>query len=236
MKSLRVSHNPLYNSLQAADGRALSAEDGYMLTLARLGNLKSLNYSPITDKERLNAESYYLSIIARELNFSPLHMESQILESHPRYAYLCSEYGEPAINRSATAINPNSLAARLMRLKFYWPDGSKEVDIDAGNQKYEIEIPRSSTAYTVLGLVARNFGIPPMKCKMTWETGDWMLASRAHDDLNEDWDSESSDEDGETEPKTSAGHVMREVEIVPGTRAVGNWIEGKEAVVRIDIR
>ena len=32
LTSLRVSHNPLYSSLHAADGRPLTEEDGYMLT------------------------------------------------------------------------------------------------------------------------------------------------------------------------------------------------------------
>ena len=47
LSAIRVAHNPLYQSLHAADGKALSAEDGYMLTLARIGRLKNLNYSPV---------------------------------------------------------------------------------------------------------------------------------------------------------------------------------------------
>lgn len=47
MTSLRVAHNPLYQDLQAIDGRPLSADDGYTLTIARLGRLKNLNYSQV---------------------------------------------------------------------------------------------------------------------------------------------------------------------------------------------
>ncbi|KNG51479.1 tubulin-specific chaperone e [Stemphylium lycopersici] len=83
LQSLRVSHNPLYGSLQAPDGRVLTADDGYMLTLARLGQLKTLNHSPINEKERLNAESYYLSMIAKEVQFAPENLRDQILKSHP---------------------------------------------------------------------------------------------------------------------------------------------------------
>ncbi|KAK3061475.1 hypothetical protein LTS18_006133, partial [Coniosporium uncinatum] len=34
--SLRVSHNPLYQNLKAPDGKSMTADDGYMLTIARL--------------------------------------------------------------------------------------------------------------------------------------------------------------------------------------------------------
>jgi hypothetical protein len=242
LTALRVSHNPLYQSLQAADGRALSAEDGYMLTLARLGNLKSLNYSPITPKERLNAESYYLSLIARELNYAPPHLEAEIIASHPRYAYLCAEYGEPVINRSINAVNPNSLAARLIRFTFYLGESAKQALSQemAGKEetRFEAEIPKSTTAYTLLGIVGKRFGLPPMKCRLIWETGDWMPAPRTSEAGDEGYDSESSDEDSDAEDKEQTGKqkVMREVEIVPGTRAAGNWVEGMEAVVRVELR
>ncbi|KAF2018686.1 tubulin-specific chaperone E [Aaosphaeria arxii CBS 175.79] len=232
LTSLRVSHNPLYNSLRAADGRALSAEDGYMLTLARLKNLKTLNYSPITDKERLNAESYYLSLIAREVTFAPRNQEEQILATHPRYKELCEEYGEPVIKREDNAVNPNSLAARLMRISFHQ---GKDDSGQLVGAPFEIEIPRSSTVYTVLGLVGKHYGFAPRRCKLIWETGDWMPATGASDSIDGDSASESG-EDGEnrTADKVKGESVMREVEIVPGTRSIGTWIDGREAFVRIE--
>ncbi|KAF1915201.1 hypothetical protein BDU57DRAFT_539582 [Ampelomyces quisqualis] len=220
--SLRVSHNPLYESLQAPDGRALAADDGYMLTLARLGNLKTLNHSPINPKERLNAESYYLSMIAKEVQFAPENMREQILKSHPRYAWLCEEYGEPDVQRSANAINPNSLAARLLRVRFYLAkDKSK---------RYEAEIPMSCTAYTVLGMVGKHLGIKPMECKLLWETGDWMPA-KGRLVAFDDYEGESEDSEGEA----NVDRMMREVEVVPGTRSIGTWIDGSEASVRVEI-
>ena len=223
LTSLRVSHNPLYESLQAPDGRALTADDGYMLTLARLGNLKTLNHSPIDPKERLNAESYYLSMIAKEVQFAPENLREQILKSHPRYAWLCEEYGEPDIQRVANAVNPNSLAARLLRIRFHLAaDKSKT---------YVAEIPMSFTAYTVLGMVGKHFGIMPMKCKLLWETGDWMPAkSNVANFDDDDWDSDDS------EDEARMNRVMREVEIVPGTRSIGTWIDGSEATVRVEIK
>jgi hypothetical protein len=223
LTSLRVSHNPLYEHLQAPDGRTLTAGDGYMLTLARLGNLKTLNHSPINPKERLNAESYYLSMIAKELQFAPENLKDQVLKSHPRYTWLCEEYGEPDVQRSTNAINPNSLAARLLRIRFYL----------AGNasKTYESEIPMNCTSYTVLGMVGKHFDMRPLQCKLTWETGDWMPANRNVLDFDEDdWDSDDSEED------RASDRVMREVEIKPGTRSIGTWIDGSEATVRVELK
>jgi hypothetical protein len=223
LTSLRVSHNPLYSSLQAPDGRALTADDGYMLTLARLGNLKTLNHSPINDKERLNAESYYLSMIAKEVQFAPENLREQILKSHPRYAWLCEEYGEPDIQRSVNAVNPNSLAARLIRMEFYLASSKSTT--------FETEISMSSTAYTVLGIVGKHFKIKPMECRLVWETGDWMSARKSMTDIaDDDWDSEDS------EAEIGMERIMREVEIVPGTRSIGTWVDGSEATVRVEVK
>ncbi|KAL6708420.1 hypothetical protein ACN47E_002683 [Coniothyrium glycines] len=222
MTSLRVSHNPLYESLQAPDGRALTADDGYMLTLARLGSLTTLNHSPINDKERLNAESYYLSMIAKEAQFAPENLREQILKSHPRYAWLCEEYGEPTIHGAANAVNPNSLAARLLRITFR---------LAASGDTFDAEIPMSCTAYTVLGLVGKHFSVEPMRCKLVWETGDWMSARKSMASVvDDDWD---SDDEG---AEMGMERIMREVEVVPGTRSIGTWIDGTEAVVRVEVK
>lgn len=220
--SLRVSHNPLYEAMQAPDGRALTTDDGYMLTLARLGNLKTLNHSPINSKERLNAESYYLSLIAKEVQFAPKQLREQILDSHPRYKWLCEEYGEPDMKRAVDAVNPNSLAARLVKIKFY--------SATAGNV-YETEVPVSCTTYTVLGIVGKRFGVQPLKCRLFWETGDWVSARKTMGELaDEEWDSDDSEAD------VGIQRIMREVEIVPGTRSIGTWIDGPEATVRVQVK
>ncbi|KAH3960362.1 hypothetical protein HBI25_223180 [Parastagonospora nodorum] len=221
LTSLRVSRNPLYENLKAPDGRALTADDGYMLTLARLGNLKTLNHSPINPKERLNAESYYLSMIAKEVQFAPDGMREAILKTHPRYAWLCEEYGEPDVQSKKDAVNPNSLAARLLKIHFYLASDK--------SRKYDAEIPMNCTAYTVLGMVGKHFDIMPYDCKLVWETGDWMLAKSnvaAYED--NDWDSDDSEDEDKAE------RVMREVEIVPGTRSIATWIDGSEATVRVE--
>ncbi|KAF3040946.1 hypothetical protein E8E12_008184 [Didymella heteroderae] len=223
LSSLRVSHNPLYDALQSPDGRALTADDGYMLTLARLGNLKALNHSPISDKERLNAESYYLSLIVKEVQFAPENLRGQILASHPRYKWLCEEYGEPDIKHDSNKVNPNSLAARLLKIRFYLASDGKDMK--------EVEIPTSCTAYTVLGVVGKLFGAVPRDCRLVWETGDWMPARRTMAEVeDEEWDSEDS------ESEAAISKVMREVEITPGTKSIGTWIDGMEATVRVELK
>lgn len=196
-----------------------------MLTIARLGCLKTLNYSTINEKERLNAESYYLSLIAKEVAYAPEKDTEAILKSHPRYKWLCEEYGEPVVKRTDGAVNPNSLAARLVRLKLYMKGGQgKEV---------EMEIPGRSTAYTLIGMVCREFSIKPTKCALVWETGDWVPAPKG---VEKESDDDSDEDVSEDEERPALNSVMREVQILPGTRSVGTWIEGMEATVRVELR
>ncbi|KAF2447974.1 tubulin-specific chaperone-like protein E [Karstenula rhodostoma CBS 690.94] len=224
LTSLRISHNPLYHHLQTPDGRPMTPEDGYMLTIARLACLTILNYSPITDKERLNAESYYLSLIAKELAYAPEADEAAILEGHPRWKELCDEYGEPVVARSKGGVNPNSLAARLVKLHVYLGGLGEE-------RTTTLEIPARCTVYTLLGLVGRAFGVPPMRVRLVWETGDWVPAARA--DVGDAEGEESVDEE---EGEAEGGRVGREVEILAGTRGVGTWVEGMEATIRVEMR
>ncbi|KAF1956065.1 tubulin-specific chaperone-like protein E [Byssothecium circinans] len=224
LTSLRISHNPLFSTLHSFDGRPLTPEDGYMLVLARLPSITTLNFSPVLPKERLNAESYYLSLIAKELSFAPKAEEEKILKSHPRWEELCEEYGEPVVTR-ADGVNPNSLAARLIKLKVYEKEGGKSRDI---------EVPKSATAYTLLGVVCREFRAKPRACKLVWETGDWMFAAKEVVDDEEDWTSGSESDEGEEKVKPNS--VMREVEIVPGTRSIGTLVEGSEAIVRLEVK
>jgi tubulin-specific chaperone E len=58
LEQLRISHNPLFQQLRAANGRPLSEDDGYMLTVAHLGTLLVLNYSPVCGVSVLHSYSY----------------------------------------------------------------------------------------------------------------------------------------------------------------------------------
>lgn len=97
LTQLRMTGNALYTNLKSATGKPLMAEDGYMLTIARLPQLGMLNYSKITEKERLNAEKYYLDEIAAELAAATPDSRQDVLRRHSRWTTLCEEYGEPVI-------------------------------------------------------------------------------------------------------------------------------------------
>lgn len=47
---LEISHNPLYEDPTKNGGKAMGVDEGYMLTLARLGNLKTLNFSNVSSR------------------------------------------------------------------------------------------------------------------------------------------------------------------------------------------
>jgi hypothetical protein len=233
LTSLRISHNPLFSSLTGPDHRILSTDDGYMLTIARLSNLTSLNYSSVSAKDRLNAESYYLSLIVVELSVALESEADEIKGRHRRWSELCEEYGEPEIRRSVGRINPNSLAARLVRLKFHLA-GQAPSQI---SPVFETELPKSLSIYSVLGIVGKHFGVPPMRLNLIYETPEWDVVHKgAGGSGNGPWDSEEeSDNEGEG-AATDWGErrVRREILILPGTRGIGSWIDGNVGDVRVE--
>lgn len=235
--SLRVAHNPLFQALHAPDGRPLSADDGYMLTVARLSRLKTLNYSSISPKDRLNAESYYLSLIAQELSLAPESEADSITARHPRWKELCEEYGEPVIRRSGEKrVNPNSMEAQLIRFRFRL-DEEAAIEASSSDERsrlYEVELPKSLSIYSVQGIVGKHFGLRPWTLRLVWETGEWDFSKpREQEHGDEEWDSE--DDDGQ-EANLGYERVKRMVELVPGTRTIGSWVEGSEVGVRVEVR
>ena len=233
MTSLRVAHNPLFQSLQTPDGRSLSADDGYMLTIARLSRLKILNYSPVSPKDRLNAESYYLSLIAQELSLTPAIDADTIITGHPRWMELCEEYGEPVIRRSGEKrLNPNSLEAQLIRFRFRL-DEEAAVGIASSDRLYEVELPKSFSIYRVQGVVGKHFGLRPWTLRLVWETGEWDVSKPREQENFAEWDSE--DDDGQ-ESNLGNERVRRVVELVPGTREIGTWVEGSEVNIMAKVR
>jgi tubulin-specific chaperone E len=92
LTSLRISHNPLFDSL--------ALEEAHMLAVARMPErVTMLNYSAITPQERANAEMYYLSRIARELAAVEEDEEETVLKVHARWEELCELHGKPVVNR-----------------------------------------------------------------------------------------------------------------------------------------
>lgn len=232
LKHLRISHNPLFSSLRSADNKPLTSADGYMLTIARLPQLETLNYSKITDKERLNSESYYLSQIGKELSLSPKEREKDILASHPRWKQLCEEYGEPKVERQAESrINPNSLAARLLECSVYSPAAAGNANLPNEKSPLIVDIPKSCSIYKVHGILGRRLGVEPLQLRLILETGEKDRVDMATWNGVEEWDSDEEDaeEDGEEWKE-------REEELVAGTRPLGTFVDGYKARIRVELK
>ncbi|KAL6233177.1 hypothetical protein BDW75DRAFT_215923 [Aspergillus navahoensis] len=251
LQTLRVSGNPLYNqavapsSITGLPEKPMTVDEAYMLTLSRLSTLQVLNYSTISEKDRNNGELYYLSLIGKELSASPETAEQDILKTHPRYGELCRIYGEPLIQRaskasgSEAAVNPRSVAARLVRMEF------RLAQADSASNCHETvkvkEIPRSYDTYQVKAIVSRLFGITPFELRLIWETDELDPVSKENMDIEDDWDSEDEEEDASGEsalkPGDDAKFVKREVELVDTTKDIGFWFQPDlvEARIRVEI-
>ena len=241
LSNLLIASNPLYEHLVSAEDTPLTPSDGYTLTLARLPLLQTLNHSTVTDKERLNAETYYLSQIARELAKTPAaEKRAEVLNAHPRWEALCAEYGEPVVSgtRAGGDVDPASLAARLVRVTFHLAAAADGLPLPTSKSFQEgftwtEEIPRSASVYSLLGRVGKKLGVMPLGLRLVWETGekDPVGGSGSAGDAPEYWD--SSDEE---ENEAGKGEwVAREVELAAGTRAVGSYIEGVGGRVRVEV-
>ena len=211
LTALRISHNPLYTSLHSPLGKELTADDGYMLTIARLPGLKTLNFSAITEKDRLNAETYYLSLIVQELSLKSEEDAADILKGHPRWTELCEEYGEPTVKRDGDHIDPRSLAARLLTLEFELSSSAAALfAVDKGTEVTVKNIPKRFNIYSVLGCMAKGFGqtsvVPGLHLSL----------------ITDDWE----EIDGQ--------RVKREVRLVPETRGIGTFVEERIGHVRVD--
>lgn len=233
LTSLRISSNPLYLSLVSPDGKPLSPEDGYILTVARISSLRILNYSPVSDKDRLNAETYYLSNIGKELSLHPESLAETVKKQHRRYAELCDEYGEPAVARRSEdddgdSANPNSLAAQMIKFDVRLGQsaiaalehgGYRAVDPkkDDNNNKddaatqapplsFNLTLPLSFTVYNALGIIGKTARLPPSKLRLFWETGEWDPApKRAGGVAKEEDDEEDWDSEAEGSEDGFAG-------------------------------
>lgn len=193
---------------------------------------------------------YYLSRIAKAMADVPEAEEEKLTSQHPRFAELCEIYGDPTVTRKApTAIDPNSIAARLISFTFRFRHPTSEHAFAEPVTRTK-KIPRAFDTYRLKGIVGRLFGQKPMSLKLVWETGELDPVAG----YEEEWDSSDEEEDEEVaavdnqfprkrEVATSADEmvmmgnwVKREVELVDSTREVGFWIDGKEAMVRVELR
>ena len=238
MTGLRLQHNPVYETMTKGGGSSSSADDAFMLVLARLGDLKSLNFSPISDIDRRNAEMFYLSSIAKEMASVPQSEEQIVASRHKRYAELCEIYDSPDIVRKGPeTINPDILEARLIKFTFYMPPNTLAEQKEAIERKQEI--PKGFDIYRIKGIVGRLFDIKPLQVRLIWETEEFDQVAAYEEGEHESSDDE--DDDMTTmkrkEPATieKGDWMKREVTIADSTRQVGYFVEGKEALIRVEV-
>jgi len=194
-----------------------------------------LIWAQVTPKDRLNAETYYLSQIAQEVAQSPEDAEASVIARHRRYTELCEEYGHPTIQRTKGAINPNSLAARLIQCTFRLADSAVSKVSEGPPHTLSVEIPQSLTIYSTLGVVGKHFGLPPLKIKLVWETGEWdpVVENAATEDTL--WDSDGDGEILGDVASEEAKRAYKEVDLVAGTRMIGTWVEASKATIRVEM-
>lgn len=192
----------------------------------------------VTPKERQNGETYYLSQITQEISSAKEGDAQKILSRHRRYQELCTMYGQPeAIRSKAQVVDPDSLAARLVRILFKLDSSMQAMELHHEKQSkgfyepFEIAIPRSCSIYTVLGLVGKHYGLTPMQLKLIRETNeeeDYTDANDEHEYLDEHVDDRSNDGDLSHE---KAQRRMRQEELVPRTRTLSAWFENIDFAV-----
>lgn len=257
LNSLRISGNPLHDraiaptSVTGLPEKPMTVDEAFMLTLARLENLTSLNYSKITQQDRTNGELYYLSLIGKEISASSTADEAKILATHPRYSALCEIYGAPNVTRQSegvqgTKIKPGSVAARLVTFDFYQSSSGTMSEPAIKS----CLIPKTFDTYKIKGIVSRLFSLAPLRFRLVWETEEWDPVEEFNILGGEEWDSDDEGgngaEVGKEDIKNNRGEPMvvkadgskfvrREVELADSTRQVGFWFDDHIDKVRVRI-
>lgn len=241
LTALRFSHNPIYENPTQDENTTMVKEEGYMFTLARIANLKVLNFSNISPSERTNAEVFYLSRIGKAIGAVPETEEHTITSQHRRFKELCQLHGAPVIVRTHSKVNPDFLEARLIKFKFYMPPGTGGVQ--ESTITIDREIPKGFDIYQVKGIVGRLFGLRPLSLRLIWETGEWDPVAGYEDQEDSDEEDEAGQiqsDDAAQQDKIETGKekgrwMRREVELEDGTRQIGFWVDGLEAIVRVEL-
>ncbi|KAL3475491.1 hypothetical protein BJX99DRAFT_229687 [Aspergillus californicus] len=254
IQTLRISGNPLFNqpvapsSVTGLPEKPMTIDEAYMLTLARIPTLQVLNYSKISEKDRSNAELYYLSLVGKQLSASPESAEAEILATHLRYGDLCRLHGEPLLKRAMNptgldaTIHLRSVAARLVRIVFHL--NQKNDSSHPGpspnpksNERVKVkEIPRSFNVYQVKTIVSRLFDLTPFEFRLIWETDELDPVSKENMDIEDEWDSEDDEaESSDVLLVNDAKFVKREVELEDTTKDIGFWFQADVGEVKVRI-
>ena len=160
-------------------------------------------------------------------------------------------------------LDPGSLAARLVhiQLKLSPAEGVSLPPLPKGEEQLTIIVPKTVNVYRLKALIALQLRVRPSHFRLVWETGELDPVSKYLFGLGVPgawqaiWEAESDSEDeddDEGETREESGERMgdaglgdegfdpakwtrREVQLVESTRPLGYWVDGREAVVRVEI-
>lgn len=118
-----------------------------------------LNFSKITDDERMQAELYYLGLIAKEIAAAGEGKKDEIVARHRRWAELCESHGEPDLPL-ASSQNQHTLAANLIKLV---------IRDEVRDRDETMEVPKAMSVGRLLWLVGRRWGVGVQEVKLKVE-------------------------------------------------------------------
>ena len=105
-------------------------------------------------------------------------------------------------------------------------------------------IPRTTSIYALQGIVGRLFSLPPpfsTSLRLIYESNEWdpVAVTQGKDEgwsVSEDEDEDERGGEREQREKKEKGRmVMREEELVAGTKPMGDWITVEKARVRVEL-
>lgn len=238
LTGLRISSNPLYPN-QILDSKISDCDENFFITVGRVRNLKTLNFSNITTAERSDAEMYYLAKIGQELSEVPENQMDFVISRHKRFQELSNKWGSPSLNREILkSCNPNYIENRLISFTFKFIYPHKEIKEEKIVSR---QIPKSIDVYRLKALVGKLLGVSILNLRLIWETGEWdPVAWQDDDELNlSDNDItlnhfDQSEDEIATRGKDGRGWVKREVEIQDSTRQISSYIDGTHATMRVE--
>ena len=211
-----------------------------MLTLACVPTLVTLNYSNITERERMDAELYYVSEAQQEIKQAMRRSSeepgfdicSDLTQNWSRYEELCAKYDresklpQPATSAPNAVSQPSqqdedqfpigSFGAQLLTINFVLERGTNKADCFGDQNISEspiltLKLPRTMSIYRVKGVLFRKIG------------SEWGLKPLQFD-LKLSKKGELGEQQGEDSKYHSARQVQNDELVPDSTRGLGDWV------------
>ncbi|XP_063054035.1 tubulin-specific chaperone E [Engraulis encrasicolus] len=161
LEHLMVQRNPLIESGER------NPETAWQITIARIGQLHTLNSRQIDPVERRGAERDYLKMFGKQWLESGGHWDPEknnpgaaFLAEHPRYLALIQKHGAPDEGELVTK-KPFALKNQLLNLTFTCPD-------DTDRKPIPKKLPCSMELQKVKGLLHRLLKLPGVDLHLSY--------------------------------------------------------------------